>query len=564
MVRRRSENAAKREALIQEALTGLTDGVYTSAYQAAKALGLNPKTLRNRVAGGRSVQEAKETCQLLSEGEEKALARWITRLTATGYPPRHDLLREMAEEIRKQRLAKINDSSIENVYYPPLGKEWVQRFLQRHPRLQTVFGITIEAARIKSASREALDHWFSEFFRVIQEKNIRLEDIYNMDETGFGIGELAKSHVIIDKTLRTRLQAKPGRQEWVSIIECICANGTIIPPFTIFKGEKPLKEWIPSETDGSWKFSANSKGWTSNVHGVEWLRRVFEPATRDKADGRYRILICDGHDSHITGEFVAHCYNNKIELLLLPPHTSHLLQPLDVGLFSPLKTAMSGEIYQFVSTGVHRIQKVEWFRHYIKAREIAFTPLNIQSGWRGAGLFPKDPQKVFRHLPPSPPAISQYSVLPTSPTKLFTNLPITDSPMGADVLRLTNSALNQYLAMEKPVPSPVRRFIKSLTRTSEVLAAEVTLITQECEEVKRVLHARKQRQASKRLVVEGEIHITRPEIIEGIVDAEKNTREKQAKKGNNSERKTPIVISNTPEDRNDAIVFDAIQVLARP
>src|SRR5437016_2098833 len=301
-----------------------------------------------------------------------------------------------------------------------------------------------------------------------------------MDETGFAIGELAKSHVIINKTLRTRLQAKPGRQEWVSIVECICADGTLIPPFTIFKGEKPLKEWIPSEADSSWKFSANSKGWTSNVHGVEWLRRVFEPATRAKADGRYRIIVCDGHDSHINGEFAAHCYYNKIELCLLPPHTSHLLQPLDVSLFGPLKTAMSNRIYRFVRTGVHRIQKVEWFRHYIKAREVAFTSLNIQSGWRGAGLFPRDPRKVFRHLPP--PATPQHLILPTSPIKLFTNLSNTDSPLGANILRLTNSALNQYLATEKPVSTPIRQFIKSLTRTSEVLTAEVILITQECEE----------------------------------------------------------------------------------
>src|SRR5437016_13195494 len=101
MVHRRSENTAKREALIKDALLGLADGKYKSIYHAAKTLGLNQKTLRNRAAGGRSIEEAHETQQLLSNGKEKALIRWITRLTATGYPARHDLLREMAEEIPK-------------------------------------------------------------------------------------------------------------------------------------------------------------------------------------------------------------------------------------------------------------------------------------------------------------------------------------------------------------------------------------------------------------------------------------------------------------------------------
>ena len=103
------------------------------------------------------------------------------------------------------------------------------------------------------------------------------------------------------------------------------------------------------------------------------------------------------------------------------------------------------------------------------------------------------------------------------------NLSNTDSPLGANILRLTNSALNRYLTTEKPVSTPIRQFIKSLTRMSEVLTAEVILITQECEEVKKVLNARKQRQSSKRLILEGEIHITRPEIIEGIIEAEKIT-----------------------------------------
>jgi len=41
------------------------------------------------------------------------------------------------------------------------------------------------------------------------------------------------------------------------------------------------------------------------------------------------MLICDGHDSHITGDFIGHCMDNDILLMILPPHSSHLTQPLD-------------------------------------------------------------------------------------------------------------------------------------------------------------------------------------------------------------------------------------------
>ena len=53
----------------------------------------------------------------------------------------------MAEAIRMQRLHKINDASAEYVSYEPLGEQWVTRFLERHPQLQTVVGHTIEGSQ---------------------------------------------------------------------------------------------------------------------------------------------------------------------------------------------------------------------------------------------------------------------------------------------------------------------------------------------------------------------------------------------------------------------------------
>ena len=85
---------------------------------------------------------------------------------------------------------------------------------------------------------------------------------------------------------------------------------------------------------------------------MEWLRRCFEPTTRDKSNGLTRLLICDGHESHVTGAFVAHCMQNNIILMVLPPHSSHYTQPLDLALFSPLKTVMSAELSRVICIGI--------------------------------------------------------------------------------------------------------------------------------------------------------------------------------------------------------------------
>ena len=87
--------------------------------------------------------------------------------------------------------------------------------------------------------------------------------------------------------------------------------------------------------------------------------------------------------------------NNNILLVVLPPHTSHLLQPLDVSIFSPLKKALSARVDRLIRTGVACLRKVEWFECYIEAREVVFIARNIHGGWCGAGLFPIDKQKVL-------------------------------------------------------------------------------------------------------------------------------------------------------------------------
>src|SRR5205814_1713611 len=125
--------------------------------------------------------EAREKQQKLSKAEEKVLANWITRLTATGHPARHDFVREMAEEIRKQR-----DITIQPRLNIPLGKSWVQQFIKRHPYLETTISQSIEASRIKDVTKEVAVNFFDALEACIAEYQILWENVYNMDETGKG------------------------------------------------------------------------------------------------------------------------------------------------------------------------------------------------------------------------------------------------------------------------------------------------------------------------------------------------------------------------------------------
>src|SRR5205809_883317 len=90
--------------------------------------------------------------------------------------------------------------------------------------------------------------------------NVCPENIYNIDGTGFCIGSAQRGRVIINAQIRSQFQAHPGRQEWVTVIECICGDGGVINPLVIFKGAKIASEWITNtEVPNGWSLPVQTK-----------------------------------------------------------------------------------------------------------------------------------------------------------------------------------------------------------------------------------------------------------------------------------------------------------------
>lgn len=81
-------------------------------------------------------------------------------------------------------------------------------------------------------------------------------------------------------------------------------------------------------------------------------------------------------------------------MALYPPHSTHRLQPLDV---SPLANYYSQNLDKWVANaqGLSRLSKRDFFGLFWPAYEAAFTPDNIQSGWKKTGLQPFDPSQVI-------------------------------------------------------------------------------------------------------------------------------------------------------------------------
>src|SRR5579871_404521 len=537
MTRAKSHATMAREPRLQEAINGINSGHFTSAHDAAKQMpDVRRSTLYDRLNGAQPQNQAHEDQQILTYAEERELAEWVSYMTHLNHAPSYSMIRHMAENLLSRRVRNINDEFIEYVRYESIGEQRLIRFKRRHPYLQTIMPRLIEAARVKEMSYETLKHYFVTIQAIIEEHNIQTENIYNMDESGFAIGAIEASKVVIDTCITqasTYCQAQPGRQEWVTAVECICADGSFIPPCIIFKAENFCHNWVPVNTPKDWAISNNSQGWTSNQYGADWLQQCFEPLTREKANGRWRLLICDGYNSHISADWLTHCLENKIIPALLVPHSSHLTQPLDIGIFGPLKKVLSRKLAPLLLTQVRQIQKPEWLSVFIEAHHSVFNPRNIRNSFSGAGLVPFNPEKVLHRVLPltPPPVLNFHSTLPTTPTTPFSNAILTSSPLDGNATHKANAAVIELMASGGPLDTPTRNYITCMTRRNNRLQARTAILEQRVEEATKVLSGRKERTSGKRHSIKGKNIMTVKEL-ELVMEAELATKQRKRKRSN--------------------------------
>jgi DDE superfamily endonuclease len=113
-------------------------------------------------------------------------------------------------------------------------------------------------------------------------------------------------------------------------------------------------------------YTTSNNGWTSNDIGLRWLDEVFLPETEN--NGETQLLLVDGHRSHTSTEFMWKCYKNNILLVYLIPHSSHVLQPLDLAYFSPLKSRYRKQLMELAKFDDSApVKKMQFLLYYNKA-----------------------------------------------------------------------------------------------------------------------------------------------------------------------------------------------------
>jgi hypothetical protein len=448
-----------------------------SQRKAAELYTIPRTTLRRRLRGIQPKHATTPVNLKLSPVEEQSLVQWILDLDRRGFPPNIIDVRRMADVLLAGRG--------QNPPPPPLGQKWVSRFVKRQPELQTKWNRKFHSQRARCEDPVRIRAWFKLVEDTRVAYGIADQDTFNFDETGFMMGVASTSKVVTSSdTIGRATVVQPGNREWVTTIECINASGWCIPPFVILSGKLHQASWY-QDLPPDWAVAVSDNGWTNDGLGYEWIQH-FHRYTESRSSGVYRLLILDGHSSHATPEFDQFCTENKIITLCMPPHTSHLLQPLDVGCFSPLKAAYGHEVSELARQGVFHVDKLDFLWIYNKIRLTALSDQNIKAGFQATGLIPFNPERVLSNLTvvrtPSPPGTSvDGGALRTAETPRTTEQLQQQARLVRDLLRRQSQ-------------SPTSLAISQLVKGCQLAMQSATILAEE--NVK--LRASSQRQRRKR------------------------------------------------------------------
>jgi hypothetical protein len=326
----------------------------------------------------------------LSLEQEEELALYVEGLTGRHLAPTRAMIQNFASEIAKERVSE----------------RWVSRFLTRHRSLIPKWTEAMDRVRHAADSGARYKAYFEELHRVMDKYGIEPQHTYNMDEKGFLLGVIGKSKRIFSKIawerggVKTNIQ--DGNREWVTCVATICGDGTHIPSLLIFASKNLSLQlsWVQDidPTKATEHVTSTLTGWTNDTIGLDWLESIFDRYTKLKAQNSWRLLILDGHGSHLTRAFLAYCMDNRIILFFYPPHSTHTLQPLDVVMFRSLshhyRLGLSYRVQR--SAGLLPVKKMDFYLLFYTAWRASFTKANILKAFEACGVWPKNPEPVLK------------------------------------------------------------------------------------------------------------------------------------------------------------------------
>lgn len=216
--------------------------------------------------------------------------------------------------------------------------DWFTNFMKRNINLSIRSPEATSLSRTTSFNRTNVHAFFEKYRSVIERYKLSPSRIWNMDETGVTTVQKPKKVDAGRGMKQVGAVTSAERGAFVTLAVAINAISNAIPCMFVFPRIRYNDLFVrngPPECIGV----GNKSGWMTQTEFLKFMDNFIHHVKPSEEDPV--LLLMDNHNSHVNVEVVDKAKRNHVVLLLFPPHCSYNLQPLDVGVYGPLKNYIS-------------------------------------------------------------------------------------------------------------------------------------------------------------------------------------------------------------------------------
>jgi len=374
-----------------------------SIRRAALRYDIPKSTLGDRVSGRVLPGKLSGPPKLLTDREESELEQFLFDCAQIGYG-----------KTRKDVIDLVNQYLQCRGVNKPVSNGWWSSYCKRHPSVVLRVPASLGRTRYLATNQDMLERYFDQLEEQMEDLNLldKPGQIFNIDESGMPLNPKPLKTINQRGVKNPSIFSSMGKTQ-ITIVGCVSASGMCIPPMVIWDRKTLSPELAKGEVPGT-IYGLSSSGWMDMELFNVWFKRHF---LRYAPAARPLLLLMDGHSSHYCIDTVQLAASEGVTLFVLPPNTTHLMQPLDKGIFGPLKVRWRQVCFQYLAAHPGRvITRFEFSQLFGEAWLSTMTARNIMSGYRTTGVFPLDrnavtlpvaspkTDKPLRHLPLYTPA----------------------------------------------------------------------------------------------------------------------------------------------------------------
>ncbi|XP_049878885.1 uncharacterized protein LOC126375862 [Pectinophora gossypiella] len=270
------------------------------------------------------------------------------------------------------------------------GDAWFLEFRKRH-------NLSVKTPQPVEYLRKRMTDPFIiyEYFNLLKNELTGLDSkrIWNLDESSITL-DPTKTKVVGGVGLPcTRTTAGTGK-EHVTVLTTVNAAGEKLNPLIVFKGKNVYEQWMADrnpEHDFELSYAASKKGWMEKDIFFNYMEKVVIP---NLGQERPVLIIYDGHVSHVDEKVITLAAAHDVTILKLPPHTSHLLQPLDLAVFKSFKSLWDKKLVTWQRQNVgSKIRKQVFAEMFAEAWHATKSDV-IRNGFKKGGIEPFNPNVI--------------------------------------------------------------------------------------------------------------------------------------------------------------------------